>query len=390
MTGGNVPRADRLAVIALTRGGIVLAGRVLAALPGARLFAPEKFRAEAEFVAPGAATCYQGRIGDSLPALFASYDGLVAIFSLGALVRLLAPLLADKRQDPAVVVMDEAGRFAIPVLSGHLGGANELAQHLGAMLGATPVLTTASDVAQTLAVDLLGREFGWRVEADQASLLHASAAVVNGEAVAVVQEAGEADWWARHAGGRAGPLPSNLILFERLEQVPLSDFAAVLWISRRPLPGALAAALAGKCVIYRPAAGVGAPTPRFALGLGCDRDTPVVTLERAITEALARAGATLADVAAVASIDIKASEPAFAQVAAAHRWRIRFHSAEELAVVPVPNPSATVLRHTGTPSVSAAAALLAGGGGELLVEKHVRRGSDGRSATVSVVRLGHE
>ncbi|MGB0129967.1 MAG: cobalamin biosynthesis protein, partial [Rhodocyclaceae bacterium] len=242
----------------------------------------------------------------------------------------------------------------------------------------------------TLAVDLLGRELGWRVEADHATVVHASAAVVNDEPVALVQETGDADWWARHSGGREGPLPPNLARFDRLEQVPIADFAAVLWISRRPLPDALAAALAGKCVIYRPSVGEHTPTPRFALGLGCDRDTPVVTLERAITEALARAGATLADVAAVASIDIKASEPAFAQVAGTHRWHIRFHSAEELAAVPVPNPSATVLRHTGTPSVSAAAALLAAGSGELVVEKHVRRGSDGRSATVSVVRIGDE
>ncbi|MGB0129111.1 MAG: cobalamin biosynthesis central domain-containing protein, partial [Rhodocyclaceae bacterium] len=186
----EIPRPERVAVIALTRAGIVLAGRVLAALPGAKLFAPEKFRAEAELVAPGAATCYQGRIGDTLPALFAGHEGLVAIFSLGALVRLIAPYLMDKETDPAVVVLDEAGRFAIPVLSGHLGGANVLAQRLGVALGATAVLTTASDVGQTLAVDLLGRELGWRVEADHATVVHASAAVVNDEPVALVQETG--------------------------------------------------------------------------------------------------------------------------------------------------------------------------------------------------------
>lgn len=387
--GTDDPFAEkRLAVIALTRHGIALAGRVVAALPGTRLYAPEKFRAAAEFVAPTAASAYRGSLGELLPGLFATCDGLIAIFSLGALVRLIAPCLEDKRTDPAVVVMDEAGRFAIPVLSGHLGGANALAQRLAAALGAEAVLTTASDVGQTLAVDLLGREFGWALEADHGVLVRASAAVVNGEPVALVQEAGDTGWWPRHAGGRAGPLPANVFLFTAIEEVPIPDFAAVLWISRRPLPGDLADALAGKCVTYRPQES-GRAGGAITLGLGCDRDTPFQTVQRALEEGLARAGATAQDVAAVASIDLKADEPALARLAAAHGWQIRFYAAEELARVPVPNPSATVLRHTGTPSVSAAAARLAAGGGELLLEKHVARGADGRSATVSIARMNH-
>jgi cobalt-precorrin 5A hydrolase len=110
-------------------------------------------------------------------------------------VRLIAPHLGNKEDDPAVVVVDEAGQFVIPVLSGHLGGANALAGRLATALGATPVLTTASDARQTLAVDLLGRELGWRLEADHATLLRASAAMVNDEPVALVQEAGAKSIW---------------------------------------------------------------------------------------------------------------------------------------------------------------------------------------------------
>lgn len=109
-----------------------------------------------------------------------------------------------------MVVVDEAGKFAIPVLSGHLGGANALAGRLASGIGAVAVLTTASDSQQTLAVDLLGRELGWVIEATHDELVRASAAVVNDEAVALVQEAGEADWWTRHANGRQGTLPANL------------------------------------------------------------------------------------------------------------------------------------------------------------------------------------
>ena len=128
---------------------------------------------------------------------------------------------------------------------------------------------------------------------------------------------------------------------------------------------------------------------RLALGLGCDRGTPAATIRQAIDEALARAGATLADVEAVASIDLKADEAGLLEVARACGWTLRFYAAAELARVTVPNPSETVRKHTGTPSVSEAAALLAAGTdlSHLLIEKHRRRGPDGRNATVSIARM---
>ncbi len=179
----------KIAVVSITKHGIALAGRVVAALPGARLFAPEKFQAEAESAAPGAAHAYQGKVGDQVPALFAAFDGIVCIVSLGAVVRLIAPHLKNKETDPAVVVIDEAGKFVIPVLSGHLGGANQMAGHLASVLGAQAVLTTASDARETLAVDLLGHELGWTFEATHDEIVRCSAAMVNDEAVALVQEA---------------------------------------------------------------------------------------------------------------------------------------------------------------------------------------------------------
>ena len=131
--------------------------------------------------------------------------------------------------------------------------------------------------------------------------------------------------------------------------------------------------------------------PRLALGLGCDRGTPEATLRQAIDQALAQAGATRADVAAVASITLKADEAGLLALCRAEGWTPVFHAPEVLARVAVPNPSETVRRHTGTPSVSEAAALLAAGRADamraLVVEKHRLRGPDGRHATVSVARL---
>ncbi|TVT52358.1 MAG: cobalamin biosynthesis protein [Azoarcus sp. PHD] len=128
---------------------------------------------------------------------------------------------------------------------------------------------------------------------------------------------------------------------------------------------------------------------RVALGLGCDRGTPFETLARAVNEALAAAGVGLDAVSAVASIDLKADEPGLALLAAVHGWRIDYHPAPRLAAIAVPNPSETVRRYTGTPSVSEAAALLAANAGQdaLLVEKHKVRGTDGKNATISIARI---
>lgn len=138
---------------------------------------------------------------------------------------------------------------------------------------------------------------------------------------------------------------------------------------------------------------------RLALGIGCDRGTPAATIGQAVDAALAdlsaHCGASAFSVGAAASIDLKAGEAGLLELAAARGWPLTFYPAAQLAAVAVPNPSATVLRHTDTPSVSEAAALLAAGSGDgvpapmtaLLIEKFRLRGSDGRNATVSIARI---
>jgi cobalamin (vitamin B12) biosynthesis cbiG protein len=138
-------------------------------------------------------------------------------------------------------------------------------------------------------------------------------------------------------------------------------------------------------------------TSFFAVGLGCDSRTPLETLRAALEQALARAGIAPGHIVAAASITLKAKEPGLLALVAERGWPMRFYTPAELAAVPVPNPSETVLRYTGTPSVSEAAALLAAGGGgqpapmsALVVEKHRLRGPDGRNATVSIARVPPE
>lgn len=243
----------RLSLVAMTRHGIALAARLAADFPESVLHVPEKFRTQAESFGVQV-SAYEGKLGDQVPALFEAGEPIVFVVSLGAVVRLIAPHLRSKESDPAILVVDEAGRFVIPVLSGHQGGANHLAGEVARVLSAIPVLTTASDARATLAVDLLGRELGWHMAADHDTLVRCSAAMVNEEAIALVQESGSKDWWRHHANGRSGPLPGNLRCLPNLAVLAdrLDEYAAVLWVSRRALPEEYAHRLVGRWIHYCP------------------------------------------------------------------------------------------------------------------------------------------
>ena len=125
---------------------------------------------------------------------------------------------------------------------------------------------------------------------------------------------------------------------------------------------------------------------RVMLGLGCDRDTSLITLQQAVKQALSSVDLSLNDVAGTASIDKKNDEAALLQLAQQQGWPLHFFPAEALAQVPVPNPSETVQKYMGTPAVAEAAALLASGG-ELILEKYKYHGADGKNATVSIARM---
>nr|VFK53703.1 MAG: cobalt-precorrin 5A hydrolase [Candidatus Kentron sp. TUN]VFK54110.1 MAG: cobalt-precorrin 5A hydrolase [Candidatus Kentron sp. TUN]VFK55292.1 MAG: cobalt-precorrin 5A hydrolase [Candidatus Kentron sp. TUN] len=241
----NTPRT---LLIAITRFGAANAARLAARMPGTEILVAEHCAAACADL-PNPVTTYTGSVKEPLAAAFASYRRLVCFISLGAVVRLAAPLLQSKETDPALVVVDDAARFAIAVLSGHLGGANDLAETVATLLGATPVVTTASEVGNTISVDILGRHLGWRVAADKATLTRTAGCVINGEPIALVQEAGSRQWWTRST-----PLPDSIHCFDRLEAIDPSRFSAVLWITRRQLPDDWTERLADKLVIYRPPA----------------------------------------------------------------------------------------------------------------------------------------
>jgi cobalt-precorrin 5A hydrolase len=240
------PTTPRIVLVAITKHGAAQVATLARALPAAHICVAVKF-ADAMAGLPNVVAAYSGAFKDEIGGLFTRYDQIVFFVSLGAVVRLIAPHLKSKDEDPGVVVIDDAGEFVIPVLSGHVGGANAMAEQIAGLLHATPVLTTASDVGKTIPVDILGRELGWKVEAPKINITRVSAHVVNGEPIAVVQEVGSPNWWTRPT-----PLPANIQRFAHLDEVDLDRYKAVLWVTHAEVTEARWQQLHERLVVYRP------------------------------------------------------------------------------------------------------------------------------------------
>ncbi len=235
-----------IALIAITKHGAAQLVSLAPKMPEANVIVSEKFGAIIQNLS-NEKHIYTGPLRAQMGQFFQDYDQLVFFVSLGAVVRLIAPHLKSKDEDPGILVVDDAAQFVIPVLSGHVGGANAYAEQVATLLGATPVLTTASDVGKTIPVDILGRELGWKVEAPKINITRVSADVVNEEPIAFVQEAGSDQWWTRPT-----PLPKNIHLFDRFDDVDLNKHKSILWVTHAKIEPSLWDTLAERLVVYRP------------------------------------------------------------------------------------------------------------------------------------------
>lgn len=361
------------AIYAITRHGVEIGARLLEALPGADLYASSRVRV----LAPSTALPLPLPLGPALAETFSRYDCHVFVISVGAVVRMIAPLLRDKKHDPAVVCVDDAARFAICVLSGHVGRGNAFTERIAAALQGQAVVTTASDVRGTLTVDILGRELGWVLDDADRNVTRGCAAVVNAAPVALVQECGEPEFWPVDAA-----LPEGVHYTRSLAAVDPSAYEILLVVSDRDFSLEYPAHYA-KAVIYRP--------KTLVLGLGCDRGTPAELIVRGVAQLLASSCLALASVRAIASIDVKAAEPGLLALSREHGWPLLTFPAAELDAVPgVENPSSVVRKHVGTRSVAEAACLLAAAAPELLVPKRsYTEPLAERSMTLAVARVPH-
>jgi cobalt-precorrin 5A hydrolase/precorrin-3B C17-methyltransferase len=291
---------------------------------------------------------YEGNAKEALDRAWYECDGIVLFLATGAALRLLAPLLESKQQDPGVVTVDDAGNFVVALCGGHEGGANALAARVADTLGGTPVITTASDSVGFPALDSLGDRLGLRLESDS-DLASVGAALVSGEKVNFVTDRR----WP------LGPLPENVVRTDEWE-APLILISDRLVETPRP------------AVVFRP--------PSLVAGVGCSRGVDAEEILELLLRSLAQAELTEKSVAALASIDVKRDEAGLLQAAEKLEVPIHFHPAEALSVVEAPNPSELVRDAVGTPSVAEAAVVSSGA--ELVLEKQKSAG-----ATVAIGRL---
>ena len=291
---------------------------------------------------------YEGRAKEALHRAWNECDGIVLFLATGAAVRLVAPLLESKHRDLGVVTVDDAAKFAVALCGGHDGGANDLAGRVADALGGTPVITTASDSLRVPALDSLGKKLGLRLEGGS-DLASVGAALVSGEKVSLVSDRR----WP------LGPLPENVVFSDEWE-APLIFVSDRLVQTPRP------------AVVYRP--------PSLIAGIGCSRGADADEILDLLRLSLTEAGLSEKSVATLASIDVKGDEAGVLEAAARLGVPVRFHPAEVLSRVEIPNPSEVVREAVGTPSVAEAAVISSGA--ELVLEKR-----KSANVTVAIGRL---
>ncbi|WP_017662063.1 precorrin-3B C(17)-methyltransferase [Baaleninema simplex] len=292
---------------------------------------------------------------------------LIFVLPVGAVVRLIAPLLQQKATDPGVVAIAETGQFVVSVSGGHLGGADALTRRCAAVLGAEPVVTSASEGQQLPALDLLGRPYGWqRGRGDWTKI---AAFITQQKPISVKQACGESLWQQM--------LPEGHPFRFDVED----DSLPQLWISDRLPPEENEEKTGRSRVCWHPRT--------LWLGLGCERGTAAEFIEASIRQVLRDRGLAWESVAGIASIALKQDEVAFQTLGDRYHWPRRFFNADELSQPSVPNPSEVVEQAVGTPSVAEAAALLSAQSQELLVTKQVFKG-DGGACTIAVARASRE
>ncbi|MGI0082614.1 MAG: cobalt-precorrin 5A hydrolase [Nitrosopumilaceae archaeon] len=337
---------EKVAILAITRNGISIGLSLKKWFPTWKVFAPFKFSNNDPQI-----EWFDDSTTAKVGELFKTHEAFVCIFSLGAVIRLISPHMKDKKTDPAVVVIDDAGKFAISTLSGHLGGANQLTEEIAKVLDATSVITTAADVNKTIAVDLVGKEFGWQID-DDSTVTKVSAFMVNEEKIGVFQDAGEKDWWAPKK-----ELPKNVTLYNKIEELERSICKGFLIISDRIIDNN---EILKNAVVYRP--------KTLVVGVGLHWDTTEDVIKEGLDYCMKKFKLSSKSIARFASIKKEAKVQGLENLAKTMNLPVDYYKKEELAQITIPNPSDTVRTLEGIPSVSEAAALRSSGG-KLIVEK---------------------
>jgi cobalt-precorrin 5A hydrolase len=336
--------SSKVAIICITKNGINIAKRIKEKIPSASIYSQSKHKDSSDGI-----IWFEKNTKNMVEEIFKEYDSIICIFSLGAVIRLISNLLVDKKTDPAVIVIDDKANFVISALSGHLGGANALSKSIADILNSTAVITTAADVNETIAVDLLGNNFQWRIDNFE-NVTKVSAHMVNEEKIGVYQDAGESNWWDKE-------LPKNVTVVQNIDELRSDDFKAGLIISDKIIADPI---LVRKSVIYRPKS--------LVVGIGFHWNTTQADIEVGIMKVLEENGLSFLSIRNLSTINRGKSPITLGAFSDKHGIPLEFFDKDKLSNVTVPNPSELVKKYEGTSSVSEASSILSSGG-ELIVSK---------------------
>lgn len=344
----------------LTPNGTRLAAAISQNLPNVGLFASQNI--------PGISgdACRFESLPAAVAQNFSRFAGHIFIMSTGIVVRVIAPLLRHKTQDPAVVIIDDAGRHAISLIAGHLGGANDLTRRVAAIVGADPVITTATDVNGLPAIDVLARQHNLFIE-NPAAIKSVNMALLKGQTIHVHDPFNRLEDSLANLHPWPGlQLKPNI---KKNGQTPESEIIAGVFIDdvKWNLPA--------QVLVLRPAS--------LVAGIGCNRNTRAAEIKALLEEVLAAGNLAQSSLKCIASINLKADEPGLLELADMLNLPLVFFDREQLRQVEaIENPSTRVEKHVGVKSVCEAAAILAAQNGTLIVPKHTTR-----NATAAIARI---
>ncbi len=359
-------RNGRRAIISVSAAGSETGALIQRQLPESDLFIPQKFAAKENLGKKGFFS-YSSGVRQILQECFHAYDALICIMASGIAVRELAPCLQSKKTDPAVIVMDPQGKNIISLLSGHLGGANQLANEIALITKGNAVITTASDSEGIPALDILIRERGW-VMPDGKNLTRVMGALVNYEKTVFLTEMNIAS----NSVIRSFPWE---ILPENSMNIP-ADCSCVVSVTNRE-------------TLYEPAeksCSLTIHSKNLVLGIGCNRNTPAEEIQLFAENALKSNGLNPGSVCGIATIPEKADEPGIRALAEKIGCPLIIVSHDQvLQAGNVPHPSSAVQELFGIPGVAEPCALAAAGKGAKLILEKVKSNSVTLAAAVKEI-----
>lgn len=356
--GFRKKKNDKIALWAITPEGALLALKIAESLPDARL------QLSADLNINDIPASYFKRLSDAIASDFHAYTGHVFIMSTGIVVRLIASCIRNKTTDPAVVVVDEIGRHVVSLVSGHLGGANSLAIKVAGLIGAEPVITTATDVNQTPAIDMLAKQHNLFIENPEA-IKNINMAFITGKKFYLHDP---------YKLLRDSINPSYIFRAHILTDFKKGQITGNEDIHSVFIDDALAD-LSKKMLILRPGS--------LVAGIGCNRNTTVKEIKEFLEKVLEESKLAISSLISIATINLKADEPGLIAFAEELKLPISFYDKEELNRADgIKSPSDMVEKHTGVKSVCEAAAILASKNGKLIVPKHSTQ-----NVTVAIARI---